>query len=505
MLLPIAYLVVRATNNGWEGVRDALNRSTLSAIWNTIRLAAVVTTLSALLALPLAWLTVRSDLPGRRLWSVLTMLPLVVPTYVGSFALVSALGPRGEVQGWLEPLGVDRLPDLRGFWGATAALTFFSYPYMLLVVRAALRGLDPALEDAARNLGRGPGRVFFTVVLPQLRPALAAGSLLVALYVLSDFGAVSILQYNTVTRAIFLKYQASFDRTGAAILAVMLVMLAVAILAIEARTRGRIRYHRVGSGVARRARVARLGRWRWPALGFCAMVLFQGLIAPVATLIYWLWQGIANGESLRPVWGAALHSLTASGLAAGLAIAAALPVAILAARYAGILSGTIERASYVGHALPGLVVALALVFFGARYLPPLYQTIWLLVFAYMILFLPQAIGALRASLLQISPNVEHAARGLGRSPFNVVFTVTLPLIRPGIVAGLALVFLTAMKELPATLLLSPTDFPTLATSIWAATSEAFFARAALPSLLLVLLSSALLFVLLGQERSARDV
>ena len=228
----------------------------------------------------------------------------------------------------------------------------------------------------------------------------------------------------------------------------------------------------------------------------------MALVLPFGVLGYWLVQGLAHGESLRPVWSAAWHSVSASGLTAVIAVFAALPVAIFSARHPGLFSTIVERMSYAGYALPGVVVALSLVFFGARYVPQLYQTIWLLVFAYVVLFLPQALGATRAMLLQVSPNVEDAARGLGRSPVRVAFTVTLPLIRPAMVAGAGLVFLTAMKELPATLLLSPTGFPTLATMIWSATSEAFFARAAFPSLVLVAIAAVLMIPLLAQERSA---
>jgi iron(III) transport system permease protein len=187
-------------------------------------------------------------------------------------------------------------------------------------------------------------------------------------------------------------------------------------------------------------------------------------------------------------------------LAAIVTVVAALPVAILAVRYAGRISGLLERATYIGFALPGIVIALALVFFGANYATPIYQTLGLLIFAYIILFLPQAVGAIRSGLLQISPRLEEAARSLGRTPRQTLTTVTLPLVRPAILAGAALVFLTTMKELPATLILSPIGFKTLATSIWSATSEAFFARAAVPALLLILVSSVPIAFMVIRER-----
>ena len=199
-------------------------------------------------------------------------------------------------------------------------------------------------------------------------------------------------------------------------------------------------------------------------------------------------------------WGAAWNSLYVSALAAGVAVAASLPLAALSVRYPGIFSSLLERATYIAFALPGIAVGLSLVFFGVNYLPSLYQTVGMLVFAYVVLFLSPAIGAARTSLLQVSPRMEDAARSLGRGPVGVFASVILPLITPGIVAGAALVFLLTMKELPATLIWAPVGFDTLATSIWAASTEAFFARAAAPALLLILVSSIPLGFLMLQER-----
>jgi iron(III) transport system permease protein len=500
MFLPLAYLVARSLEGGWEQLAEIVfDGETLAVLGRSVLLAAAVTGASVFLAVPLAWLTTRTDLPGRRTWAVLAALPLVIPSYVGGFVLVSALGPRGMLQGALAPLGVQRLPEIYGFPGAAVALTIFSYPYVFLTVRAALRGTDPALEEAARSLGSGAWATFFRVTLPQLRPAIVAGGLLVALYTLSDFGAVSLLQYDSFAREIYLQYRSAFDRTPAAILALMLVLLTATILTIEGRTRGRAGYY--GRATARNPRTVALGRWRWPALLLCAGAVTLSLAAPVGVLLFWLLRGLTAGEPLRPLWNATASSLYASGLAAAVAALAALPIAVLAVRFPGRLSGFAERATYLGYALPGIVLALSLVFFGANYAPWAYQTLGLLVFAYVVHFLPQAVGATRSALLQVRPNVEEAARGLGRSPTAVLATVTAPLAGSGILAGAALVFLTTMKELPATLLLSPTGFETLATRIWSATSEAFYARAAAPALLLIVLSAVPMYLLITRERS----
>ena len=501
LLLPPVYLLVRSLGGGSE-LWDLLFRERVAAILGrTLLLVVTVSAASVIVALPLAWLTARTDLPLRRTWAVLTSLPLVIPSYVAGFVVVVALGPRGMLQGALEgPFGVERLPSIYGFAGALLTLTFLSYPYVLLTVRAALQRMDPALEESARGLGLGPVGTFFHVVTPLLRPAVGAGVLLVGLYTLSDFGAVSLLRYETFTWAIFSQYESSLDRTLGAGLSLVLVVLALAWVALEFVSRGRSRYYSTSHGTSRPAPTITLGKWRWPAMGLCASVTALALGLPVGILLYWVVRGALAGEPLDPLWVAARNSVYVSLLAAVAATVAALPVGLLSVRHPGLLSGTLERLGYISFALPGIAIALALVFFGANYAGFVYQTIGLLLLAYVALFLSPAMGAVRTSLLQMTPRVEEAARGLGRTPLGAFASVTVPAARPGIFAGASLVFLLTMKELPATLILSPTGFSTLATSVWSFTSEAFFARAAMPSLLLIVLSGIPLALLMLRER-----
>lgn len=499
-LLPLAYLVVRSSD---AGVATALDVATggraAELLANSLLLAFLVTLACVALAVPLAWITVRTDLPGRRVWSVVTALPLVVPSYIAAYALIGATGPGGVVSDWLGAAGLGDLPRLEGLGGAWFTLTAVSYPYVLLPVRAALAGLDPSLEEASRALGHGPRQTFIRVVFPQLRPAVGVGGLLVALYALSDFGAVSLMRYDTFTRAVFVEYRSSFDRTPAAVLSLVLVVLCALVLVGEARTRGRASYHRAHAGAARTRRPVRLGRARWPATAFCGAVVAVTLVVPVAVLVAWVGRGLGQGQELGVAWEAARHSLEASAWAALVTLVAAAPVAYLTTRFPGRVAALVETGSWLTHVLPGIVVALSLVFFGARLVPAVYQTRVLLTFAYVVLFLPLAIGALRTSLLQVSPSLEEASRALGAGWWSTSRRVVLPLVRPGIAAGFALVFLTVMKELPATLLLAPTGFTTLATEIWSASTEAFFARAALPALLLVGLASVPLAVFVARE------
>jgi iron(III) transport system permease protein len=504
-LLPLVYLIIRTADAGSDAWDLLARVSTFQVLGRSALLAALVTGTATLVALPLAWLTVRTDLPGRRIFSVLTALPLVVPSYVGAMAVASALGPRGLLQQALEgPFGIERMPDIYGLPGAWLTLTLFTYPYILLSIRASLWGMDPALEEASRSLGHGARSTFFRVTLPHLRPAIAAGALLVALYTLSDFGAVSLLRYDSFTRAIFLQYEASFDRTLASVLALLLVVFTVSLVLAEQRARGRAVYHST-SGVKRPPLTIRLGRWRWPGAAFCSAVVLVALGLPISVLFYWLAQGLSNDVGLDFLGGAMLDSVYASGLAAIVAVAAAIPIAVLAVRFPSRRSRAIEGAAYLGFAMPGLVVALSLVFFGANYARPLYQTITMLVFAYLVMFLPMALGAVRSTLLQVSPAVEEAARSLGRSPLRVLATVTLPLVWPGIMAGAALVFLTTMKELPATLLLAPLGFDTLATKLWSSADGAYFAQAAVPGLLLIGVSFVPVALLLSRERGHQEI
>ena len=487
-LIPVVYLIVRSAGAGSEWT-DILWRANTAAVFGrTFLLIAVVTAISVAVAVPVAWLTVKSNIPLRRVLSVASVLPLVLPSFVMATTVIEMYSPRGVLQGWLSMFGVERLPDIYGLGGATLVLVLMTYPYVLLTVRGALRRMDPALEEAARAMGYGPVHTFRAVTLPMLRPAIAGGSLLVALYTLSDFGGVALLRYQTFTSTIMIQYESSIDRTLAAVLSLVLVVVAVLLLLGEGFTRGSGAYHRSTVGAVRVARRIDLGRWRWAGVAVVAFPVLIGLVVPVGVLVHWLARGLINDQQLLPLLIPARNSLYISLLAALVTVAAALPVAILAVRFRSSLSRFIERSTYIGFGLPGVVVALSLVFFGINVARPLYQSIWLLVFAYGVLFLPASIGALRSSLLQVNPRIEEAAQGLGRSQWRVIFSVTIPLVMPGAFAGGAMVFLLTMKELPATLILSPIGYRTLSTSIWSAASEAYFAITAAAALLLVLVA-----------------
>ncbi|MEX1045953.1 MAG: iron ABC transporter permease [Actinomycetota bacterium] len=498
LFLPVLYLGVRAgeaTAASWDLI---LRPETLRLSARSLGLAAVVTLASVSVGLSAAWLVTRTDIPGRRIWSVLFAIPLVFPSYVAALAFISLLGPRGVLQETLEPLGVERLPDISGFFGSALVLTCVCFPYVYLVTAAGLRGLDPEMEEAARSLGKTRWETFRSVTLPLLRPSIAAGGLLVALYTLHDFGAVSLMRFQTFTQAIYLQYRGAFDRAPAAILSIILVAIALVIVAAEQRARGRASYFRTGTGTARPSPRVRLRSWKLPSLFFSSAVSLVAIGVPAAMLAYWAFSGTAATEDLDRLPAAALGSLSVSVAGALLALIAALPVAWFTGRASGRLSRNVARITYAGYALPGIVVALALVFFTANFVPGIYQSLPLVATAYVILFFPQVSEPLRAALLQMNPNAEHAARTLGAGQWRAFSRITLPRLASPALAGTALVFLTAMKELPATLLLRPTGFETLATRVWTASAAGLFSKAAIPALVLVVLSGAAVWAVSGR-------
>jgi iron(III) transport system permease protein len=462
-VLPLGYLVLRSLEHGWSVAFEHLWRErTWDLLWASVALTAAVTAACMVIGVLAGWLVVRSDLPFRRTFGVLLTVPLAVPSYVGGFTWISE---------W---------PGLAGFPGAFLVLTLVSYPYVFLTVVAALRSSDPALEEVSRSLGKSSLQTFVLVTLRQVRPAAMAGGLLVALYVLSDFGAVSLMRYDAFTLGIYNAYRASFDRTPAAVLGCVLVLLAVLITVGERRARGKAASYgltRVGAGASRRAMTIPLGAWRLPALLAAAGVAFLALGVPVISLIGWL-AGRSAGVDVSALLSATASTLEVSALGAVLAVLLALPVGVLVARHASPLARGVELASYAGHALPGITVGLAIVFLGIRTLPGLYQQLPMLVFAYAVLFLPLAVGAVRTGLAAAPVRLDEVSRSLGKGRLATRLQVTFPLAAPGIAAGAVLVFLTCAKELPATLLLRPAGTETLATELWTSTDVGDFGAAA---------------------------
>ena len=380
-------------------------------------------------------------------------------------------------------------------------LTLLSYPYVYLPVVARFSGLPPTLEESARALGRSPFQVFRTIVLPQSRGAITAGTLLVFLYAVSDFGAVSLMRYDTLTRRI--DATRLFDRTTSITLSLLLGVVALTIVVVErlvSRRRARLEVSASGRSSLR----IRLGPWHAPATLFVATLLGVALLAPVAVLTGWTLRGVtgpsrAGGPSIEmgdlatPLWNTTVISV----IAALVTVVVVLPVAYLTVRHRSRVGGVANAVVVSGFALPGWSSRSRSCSGCSRAVPVafLYQTYPLLVFAYVVHFGAQALRTSQGTVAGIPTRTEDAARSLGAGRIRRLRTIELPLMRPGLVAAGGLVLLSVMKELPATLLLAPIGFETLATRIWTGTQDGFLARAGSSSLVLVVASGCLTWFL----------
>ncbi|MCF6760557.1 ABC transporter permease [Pseudomonas fragi] len=477
-LLPLLYVGTKAWQAGWSEALHLLWRPYVFGLMrNTLLLMVGVTLTCALVGLSLAWLLERSNLAGRRLWGVILCLPFAVPAFVSSFTWVSLSA------------------SFEGLGGAILVMSLSKYPLIFLPVAATLRNLDPALEESARTLGQNRWGVFFNITLPLLWPSLLAGSLLIALHMLVEFGALSIIGLQTFTTAIYQQFELEFSNANAAMLSAVLLVMCLSLLWLELKVRGKGRHIRIGQGAARHAEQVSLGKWSVPGQLYCLALAVIGSGIPLGMLVYWLVKGSSAAFPLAEIGEALFSSLSLALGGAALCLVLAVPVGLLVVRYKGPLAIWAERLPYLLHALPGLVIALALVYFALHFVPALYQTSALLLIAYALLFLPLAQAPIRTALNKAAPQLEEAARTLGATSFSAFCRVTLPIIFPALGAAFALVFLDAMKELTATLLLSPTGLNTLATQVWSHTSNIEFAAAAPYAALLILVSGLPVYLL----------
>lgn len=500
LAVPPVYLVIRA---GFGDAWQILGReATWATIGRTLLLALTTATGSLVIGTVMAWLVTRTRTPGRTLWGVLSIAPLAMPSFVAALALSGATGNTGLLTRLVEPLGLGPVPRLNGLAGATLALVMATFPYVYLLVVAALRSLDPSLEEAARGLGRGPLGAFVAGTLPQLRRAMVGGALLAGLYAISDYGAVSLMRYDTITRAIFTRFESGVNRQPAAVLGLVLIALTSVFLLAEITAQGRARM-RTSPSAVRAPRPVPLGRWTVPATLLAGLIGVAFTVAPVAVMVFWLGRAVDAGTLDGVPWAAAITSVALAGTAAVITTVAALPVAVLSRRYPRAWTRALERAGYGANALPGVVVGLALVFLGARYLPWLYQTFALLLVAYLVRFFAQALSGLDTALAAVNPRGEEVARSLGRTPLQVIRDVTIPAMRPGIIAGSTLVFLSVIKELPATTLLIPTGSRTLATEVWRKTQVGQYGAAAVPALILLAASLPLIVVAVREHAAEK--
>ncbi len=482
-LVPIGYLVVATLGLGWNEWTSLIFRPRVGDLLLSTGLL-LVTTVAAASAIGVgaAVLVVRTDMPARGLWHAVLAAPLAVPAFVSS-------------SGW-----VSLTHGMQSYVGAVLILSLAYYPLVYLPVVGALSSLDADLEEVAWSLGRSRRETFWTVVLPRIRPAVLGGGLLVSLHVLAEFGALQLLGYQTLTTAIYAQYRSGVGAEGGAALAAVLVLPCVTLLALELVLRGQRRLSRIGRGVSRRPELVRLAGRRVPAVVALTMLAGFAVGVPAVAMIGWMVQGSSTAFPLDELGSALGSTLLLAAGGAVLATALALAPAWLAVRRQGILATMLERSTYVANALPGIVVALALVFVSIRVAPAWYQTAPILLIAYAILFLPRAVVSVRASLEHAPPVLEETAHSLGQSGVATLRRVTLPLIAPGLGAAFALCFLAISTELTATLVLSPIGVRTLATEFWVNASSLQYGAAAPYAVLLVLVSVPATVLLARQMR-----
>lgn len=483
LLAPLAFLLIEAAGAGVSTVLHLIFRSlTLTLLWNTVRLTVVVTVLCAVIGTLTAWCVERTDLPGRRIWAVLVVVPFAIPDFVVSFGWAS-------LTSWMQ-----------GFRGAVVVMTLAVYPLVYLPVAASFRAADPGQEDVARSLGISKLRTFFRITLAQARGAILGGCVLVALVLLAEYGAFEILGYQTFTTEIFTEYQLSFNLPSASALVLVLVVLGLVVLGLESSARGKGRVVRIGPQVRRMTQPHRLGRATLPVLGGFFVLVGLALGVPIGSCVYWTLEGGAHAIGGVSLLDATWHTALYSGAAAALATLMALPVALLAIRNPGSTGRLLERSTFLVLAMPGIVIAFTLSYFTERYAGGwfavhFYQSAPLLILAYAILAFPLALVGVRASVAHAPVGLEEVARSLGQGRLAVLWRVTLPLIGPGLAASFCLVLLATVTELTATLILIPTGVQTLATQFWAYQQNLSYGQAAPFALMIIAIAAVPSYVL----------
>jgi iron(III) transport system permease protein len=479
LVSPLVFLLIESSGAGAGTVWQLIWRSlTATLLWNTVRLTVVVTILCVIIGVAAAWCVERTDLPGQRIWAVLVVIPFAIPDFVVSFGWAST-------STWVH-----------GFRGAVVVMTLAVYPLIYLPVAASLRSADPGQEEAARSLGLGRVQTFFRVTLSQARLAILGGCVLVALMILAEYGAFEILGYQTFTTEIFTEFQISFDVQAACALSLVLVALSIVVLTGERLARGKGRVTRTGPFAQRVTRRHRLGRARYPVLFGFVVLVGLALGVPISASVYWMVQRGAQTIIGVSILAAGLHTALYSGVAALLATLMSLPVALLVVRHGSHTSRMMARSTFLVLAMPGIVIALALSYFSTRYAHDFaYQSAPMLIVAYAILFFPLALVGVRASVAYAPMHLDEAARSLGLARWQVFRRVTLPLVGPGLAASFCLVFLAAVTELTATLILIPTGVQTLATQFWAYQSNLSYGQAAPFALVIIAIAAVPSYVL----------
>jgi iron(III) transport system permease protein len=466
--------------------------------WRTALLVGSVSVTTAVLGTALAWLVTCTDLPLRRLWRLLLIVPIALPSFVTATAVLAGFTPGGPLRGLWGLLGLEAPRRIRGFVPAWIVLSASTYPFVMMPVSARLRVLSPSLDESARLLGSSSWRVFHRITLPQIRTAIAGGALIVALYMCSEFGAVQLLGYDTLTRVIYATRQ--LDRaTSFAAAAILFAASTLLVWAVRAASRTTMD----DRTSVQPTRPVRLGRWTPVGLVVCLLTIGVGLVAPLSSLVVWAVRGIREDRLDTDALGTSLgNTAMVAVVAAVVTLVAVLPVAQGTVRRGDASSRLAAVAVVSGFALPAIVIALsiAVLTLNTPGLDQLYQTMPLLVLAYVVHFGSQALGSVEQAVRGVAPPMLDSANLLEPSRWRRFQRIELPLMRPGLVSGAGLVMLAVVKELPATLLLAPVGFRTLSTEVWNSFEEGFLADAAVGSLIMVVVSASFTWLLVVRER-----
>jgi iron(III) transport system permease protein len=482
-LVPLGYVIYMTAATGWDTAVGLVFRPRVGELLlNTVLLILATVPLCLILGVGGAWLVERTKLRGHRTWAVLLAAPLAIPAFVNSYAWVSAI------------------PSLEGLGSGVLIATLSYFPLVYIPAAATLGRLDPAIEQSAAALGLGAWRVFFRVVLPQLRIAMTGGALLVSLHLLAEYGAFAMIRFDTFTTAIMVQYQSTFNGSAGNMLASVLVFFCLILLLLEVRGRGTARYARIGSGAQSKAMRLPLHAYQVPAQLFLLALTALAFGLPLFFVLRWIVAGGPGTWAADEFLPALLQTLGYGLAGAVVTTAVAFPMAYLAVRHPSWFSKALELSNYITSSLPGIVVGLAFVTVSIRVVPGVYQTAGVLVAAYVLLFLPRALVSIRAGLAQAPKELDEAAQSLGKPPLLSFIRVTLRLTAPAAAGGAALVFLAIANELTATLLLSPNGTRTLATQFWSKSSEIDYAGAAPYALLMILLSAPMTYLLFQQSK-----
>ncbi len=483
---------------------------------NTALLMCGVGVGTVLLGVSLAWLTTMCDFPGRRVFDWALMLPFALPAYVLAFVFLGAMDFAGPIQGGLRAwfgLPPNWALEVRNAGGVTFVMALVLYPYVYMLARVAFIGQGQTSFEAARSLGADPWRAFWRVSLPMARPGIIAGLSLALMEALADFGAVAVFNFDTFTTAIYKAWFGFFDLATAAQLASLLLALVLLALTVERHFRARSRY--AENHHATRHRRFALRGWRgWAATLYTGLVLLVAFVAPVTQLGIWAWQ--ARGD-LDARYGDLLgHTFTLGASAALLTVLGAFVLAYANRYYGDRLTRWAVRIGTLGYALPGSVLAVG-VMLSLTWIDQRLADAWLrltgvepglvlagtvvaLLMAYFARFLAVAYGPVDSALERIRPSLREAAHSLGARNWEVVRRIYIPMLRPGLLTAALLVLVDVMKEMPATLLLRPFGWDTLAVRIYELTSEGEWERAALPAVALVLVGLVPVVLLVNRSR-----